>query len=113
MNADVTPGQAAEPVPGWLTSYFWDVDVAGVDAIVHEDFVIGRMLSIGSLDALRWVRRRYGDDAIRAWILRHEGRQLSSPQLRFWETVIGLPAGLVESWLARPERRLWEGRTAS
>jgi hypothetical protein len=113
MNPDVNTGRAMEMLPDWLTSYFWDVHAAGIDAIAHQDFVIGRILSVGSLDALRWARKRYGDDAIRAWIVRHEGRQLSGPQLRFWETVIGLPAGLVESWLARPERRLWEGRAAS
>ena len=75
--------------------------------------LIGRILSAGSLEAIRWARVRYGDDVIRDWIVRHEGRQLSGQQLRFWETVIGLPAGLVESWLAVPERRLWEGRAAS
>lgn len=113
MKSDGNAGHAPEILPDWLTSYFWDVRVAGIDAIAHQDFVIGRILSVGSIDALRWARRRYGDDAIREWIVRHEGRQLSSPQLRFWETVIGLPSGRVESWLARPERRLWEGRAAS
>lgn len=46
---------------------------------------------------------------IRDWIVRNEGRQLSGPQLRFWETVIGLPEDRVSAWLATPERRIWEG----
>lgn len=43
----------------------------------------------------------------------HEGRQLSGPQIRLWETLIGLPAEAVAAWLAVPERRIWEGRGAS
>jgi len=63
----------------------------------------------GPLDAIRWLRRTYGDDMIRDWIIRHRGRQLSSQQVRFWETLIGLPADDVQQWLAEPTRRLWEG----
>jgi hypothetical protein len=62
------------------------------------------------MDAIRWARVEFGDDAIRNWIVRHEGRQLSSQQLRFWETVIGLPGDVVSAWIATPERRIWEGR---
>jgi hypothetical protein len=55
------------------------------------------------------ARRRRGDDAIREWIVRHEGRQLSGPQIRFRETVIGLPENRVARWLERrscgPARR--------
>ena len=96
-----------------MTSLFWDVDVNLVDEARHRDFVVGRVLSAGTLDSIRWVRSRYGDDAIREWILRHEGRQLSGPQLRFWQAVIGLPGERVDAWLATPERRLWEGQAAS
>jgi hypothetical protein len=80
-----------------------------LDVVRDRDFVIGRVLASGPLDAIRWLRRQYGDDVIRVWIIRHSGRQLSSRQLRFWETVIGLPAAAVQQWLAAPERRLWEG----
>jgi len=96
------------PLPAYVASLLWDVDATAVDSARHGDFVIGRVLSAGTLDALRWVRSRYGDDCIREWISRHEGRQLSGPQLRFWQTVIGLPDDQVDRWLAAPERRLWE-----
>lgn len=100
-------------LPTFLNALFWDVDPKGPDAEMHRDFVIGRILSAGTLESIRWARSHYGDDALREWIVRHEGRQLSGPQLRFWETVIGLPDESVNAWLATPERRIWEGRAAS
>jgi len=50
---------------------------------------------------------------VEARIVRHEGRQLSGPQIRFWETVIGLPADRVARWLAASERQIWEHRAGS
>lgn len=105
--------ESPSALPMSLTPLFWDVDPRGLDAEMHRDFVIGRILSAGTLESIRWARSRYGDAALREWIVRHEGRQLSGPQLRFWETVIGLPDESVNTWLATPERRIWEGRAAS
>lgn len=104
---------SAASLPECLGPLFWDVEAAEVDAERDRDFLIGRILASGTLDAIRWARERYGDDTIREWIVRHRGRQLSGRQLRFWETVIGLPEGMVDAWQATPERRIWEGRTAS
>jgi hypothetical protein len=95
-------------LPKSLRVLFWDCDFTMLDPVRQRDFIIGRVLASGPLDALRWLRRGYGDDEIREWIIRHRGRQLSSRQLRFWETVIGLPAVDVQQWLAEPERHLWE-----
>ncbi|MFM8953333.1 MAG: DUF6922 domain-containing protein [Planctomycetaceae bacterium] len=100
-------------LPAFLGPLFWDVDPSGLDAEMHRDFVIGRILSAGTLESIRWARKHYGDDALREWIMRHEGRQLSGPQLRLWETVIGLPGERVNAWLANAERRIWEDRAAS
>ena len=105
--------ESSSTLPQFLAVLFWDVDPRGLDAETDRDFVIGRILSAGTLKSIQWARSRYGDDALRDWIVRHEGRQLSGPQIRFWETVIGLPTASVNGWLATPERRIWEGRAAS
>ncbi|MFM7289872.1 MAG: DUF6922 domain-containing protein [Planctomycetia bacterium] len=102
-------GAVSKGLPEPLRPLFWDCDFAMLDAARQRAFIIGRVLASGPLDAIRWLRRTYGDDMIRDWIIRHRGRQLSSQQLRFWEAVIGLPAVDVRQWLAEPERRLWEG----
>jgi hypothetical protein len=79
--------------------------VRALDAARQQDFVIGLVLASGPLDAICWLRRRYGDDTIRDWIFRHRGRQLRSQQVRFWDTLIELSAVDVRQWLEEPERR--------
>jgi hypothetical protein len=106
MTADVDSSP-----PAFLAPLFWDVDFAAVEMTRDGDYVLGRILSAGTLDAIRWARARFGDERIRAWIVQHRGRQLSGPQIRYWETIVGLPADLVAEWLAAPERQLWEGAT--
>jgi hypothetical protein len=104
--------QSAASFPECVSSLWWDVDASQLDTQRHRDFIIGRILASGTLDAIRWARSRYGDDGVREWIVRHEGRQLSGPQVRFWQAVIGLPVEQVNRWLNAPERRLWEGASS-
>jgi hypothetical protein len=69
-------------LPESLRGLFWDCDFTMLDPTRQRDSIIGRVLASGPLDALRWLRRGYGDDLIREWIIRHRGRQLSSRQMR-------------------------------
>lgn len=39
----------------------------------------GAVLSVGTLEAIRWARASFGDDRIRDWIVQHCGRQPSAP----------------------------------
>ena len=50
---------ASEPVPDCVTRLFWDVDPAEVDLDAHADYVLERVMSRGSWEAMRWLRRRY------------------------------------------------------
>ena len=98
-------------LPEMLRRWFWDCDFDQLTWQEHRDFVVRRVLSVGSWDAVCWVRAELGDSALRDWIVRHQGRGLSSQQLRFWELILDFPAGLIDPWLASPERRIWEGRS--
>jgi hypothetical protein len=89
---------------------FWDCDFATLDWQQHRDFIVRRVLASGTWDAVCWLRTRLGDPALAGWIGQHEGRSLSSQQLRFWELILDLPAELVNAWLQSDERRIWEGR---
>ena len=54
------------------------------------------MLSVGSA--------KFSDDELRQWIVQHEGRGLSSRQLRFWEVVLDLPHDRVNGgWIQKDE----------
>ena len=99
-----------ECLPQRLQPLFWDQDFAQVDWQRHRDFVIGRILEAGPWDAIGWLRKEVGDDAVREWIERHRGRSLSGEQLRFWQLILDLPAEAVDAWLQSPERKIWERR---
>jgi hypothetical protein len=103
---------SADPggLPELLRSLFWDCDFDALDWQQHRDFVIGRVLVAGGWDAICWIRRALGDDVLREWIQRRQGDSLSPQQLRYWELILDLPAGLVDAWLKSAERKIWEGR---
>jgi len=42
-----------QPHPLLLEALFWDTDPTGVDTEMHRDFVIGRILSAGTLESIR------------------------------------------------------------
>jgi len=107
--ASSTP-EAPDRLPEMLRPLFWDTEFDQVSWQAHRDYVIRRVLSAGTWDAVCWLRRKLGDAALRQWIEQHEGRGLSSRQLRFWEVILDLPGAEVDGWLASEGRRLWEGR---
>jgi hypothetical protein len=99
-----------DTLPEMLRSLFWDTNFDQVSWQEHRDYVIRRILSAGTWDTIGWLRSQISDDELRQWIERHEGRGLSSRQLRFWEVVLDLPTAKVDAWLDSEGRRLWEGR---
>lgn len=87
-------------LPEFLRPLFWEHPFDKIDFVEHYDFVVGRILIEGDWNAIRWLRHRIGDEALRDWIVRHEGRGLTPPQLRFWHLIVKLPASDVDRWLA-------------
>ena len=105
-----SPPDASDRLPEMLRPLFWDSDFDHISWQEHRDYVVRRVLSAGTWDAVCWLRAGLDDAALRQWIEQHEGRGLSSRQLRFWEVVLDLPHELVDAWLDSDGRRLWEGR---
>jgi hypothetical protein len=105
------PSPTPNALPETLRRWFWDCDFDQLTWEEHRDFLIRRILSLGTWDAVCWVRVKVGDFALREWIEQHHGRGLSSQQLRFWGVILDLAPSVVDAWLASPERKIWEGRT--
>jgi hypothetical protein len=110
MSFAKTTSSPRECLPQRLRALFWDQDFTQLDWQRHRDFVIGRILEAGPWEAIGWLRKEVGDDAVREWIERHRGRSLSGEQLRFWQLILDLPAETVDVWLQSPERKVWEHR---
>ena len=95
-----------------VRSLFWDLDPRELRWERDQEQIIGRVLAEGSWDAVKWLRQQVGDDVLRDWIERHEGRGLSPRQLRFWELILELSHRQVDEWLRREGRQVWDRRAA-
>ena len=96
-------------LPDSVAALLWEYDAA-LDWETDRELIIHRVLLHGNWDAVCWLRGQLGDSALRAWILAHDGGSLSPRQLRFWELVLDLPAGKVDTWVARRQASVWEKR---
>ena len=99
-------------LPECVQRVLWDTDPGAVTWERDREAVLGRVLVHGEWEAICWLRRTAGDEAIRAWIVATHARRLSREQIRFWQLLLELPEDLVQSWLARPGRRVWDERCA-
>jgi hypothetical protein len=97
-------------LPQRLKPLFWDHHFARLAWEADSDLISSRILAAGDWDAVCWLRRSLGDEALQSWLERRRGAGLSSRQLRFWELVLDLPHREVNAWLADPRRQVWEGR---
>jgi hypothetical protein len=97
-------------LPPLLRPLFWEYEFEALTWEQDRDPLIARILTAGGWDAIRWLRTRLGDRALRDWIVRRRGARLSPRQLRFWELVLGLPPDQVNAWVAGARRGLWEQR---
>src|SRR5436190_8881851 len=83
---------------------FWDVDVRAIDPTLHEDFIIGRVLTEGNWRSVRALRSEIGDEGLSAFC-RRAGHRLDKRTQRFFEVVLGLEPGTCKktSWRSASE----------
>jgi hypothetical protein len=97
-------------LPEQLRSLFWDYAFSQLSLAKDRDLIIRRVLSNGSWDAVRWLRKRIGDPELREWLVTHDGRGLTARQLRFWGVLYDLPARQVNQWVKRAQTGVWGKR---
>ncbi len=97
-------------LPEELRPLFWDCDFESLQWPNDMDFVTGRILTSGEWDALRWLRSKTGDAALKEWLESHKGGGLSPERLRFWELVLCIPHQTVNAWIMKERRSIWRHR---
>jgi hypothetical protein len=98
-------------LPAELAHLFWEYDPKKLSWTADRDLIVGKILSRGTWNDIRWLRRTATDATLRRWIRRARGRGLSPQQIRYWQLILDLPGDEVEAWLSDPARRIWHGRT--
>lgn len=97
-------------MPKRLRPFFWDYDFLRLSLNEDGDLIIRRILSSGSWDAVRWLRKEVGDQELREWLIAHRGRGLNPCQLRFWGLLYNLPARQVNKWVQAAKSGVWGRR---
>jgi hypothetical protein len=74
---------AGAMLPAELSPLFWEYDLSKLTWARDRDLVIGKILTCGTWENLRWLRGAVTDEDLRRWILRARGRSLSPQQIRY------------------------------
>ena len=89
---------------------FWDATPGAVDAEAHAPYVIGRVLSLGTLRQVRALVRFYGRDRLRSFFLEGGLRHVDRRTASFWLLVLDLTREECERRSsAPPSRTSWNG----
>ena len=102
--------QTSTPLPPEVRSLFWEHGDRALSLERDRDFVLGRVLSAGSWEAMRWVRAQVGDALLGEYLNRTHGRLLSPRQLRLWQVILDLPEDAVTQWIESAARQVWDRR---
>lgn len=68
----------------------WDVDPATADVDRHASRICERVMTRGSLEAMRWLLRTYDADHLREQLVRIVPSGMPPRELAFWSAVLEL-----------------------
>src|SRR5512138_595735 len=101
---------SSESLPKSLKPYFWDYPFSKLSIHADRDLIIRRILANGSWDAVRWLKKKIGEENLRKWLIAHQGRGLSPRQLRYWGLVLDLPKHQINDWVNSAKTNPWGKR---
>jgi len=99
-----------DSLPAPLRPLLWDHRGRRLRLDRDRDFLVRRVLAEGGWSAIRVLRKRLGDAAIREVLLDSEARGLSPARIRFWQLVLDLPARRANAWVRAARGSSWDGR---
>jgi hypothetical protein len=70
----------------FLKKYFWDVDFSSLDLKKYKRYVIERILSLGDLEAVRWMMKNFNRRDVRS--VAANSRRLSTKTRNFWKLIL-------------------------
>jgi len=92
--------------PPSIARFFCEICWEDRIADEYPFYTVERLIENGNLEAVRWLRDRYGDNFVRKVVCR--SKNISRRTARYWQVVLDIPEEeiqcLSESWLNRPNR---------
>jgi hypothetical protein len=95
-------------IPKEWHQYFWEVDPEKVDLDKRDYYIMGRVLEWGNFEAVRKLRRYYGDARLKEFLLSTNSRVLSRKTMRYWQVILNLsPEQCEQISSLRSKNPLW------
>lgn|SRR3989338_3934312 len=81
--------RSMKAIPASLKPYFWDTNVADLDAKTHVNFIAERIMEYGDKTAAAWLLATYSKKVLHGVVI---GNRALSPRTRhFWALILDLP----------------------
>jgi hypothetical protein len=77
-------------IPNELRHFFWEVRADDFDPSEYREYVIGRILELGTETAVSWMKATFTEEDIKKVV--REDRRLSPRSATFWALVYRIPA---------------------
>jgi hypothetical protein len=90
-------------IPQHLQSFFWEIDAAALDPHEHRSYVIGRILELGTEEAVSWMKATFGEQEIKQVIC--EDHRLSPKSATYWALMYQIPTEHVSALSRQPVSR--------
>jgi hypothetical protein len=96
-------------VPKAFHNLFWEVDAEKLDTDEYPEYIMERILEYGTLEGVKWMRRTFGDERIKAFIKGAGQRSLSLRTINFWQMILKLrPEECTKKFSMKSKYSFWE-----
>jgi len=90
-------------IPQHLRPLFWEIDTDSLDLQKYLDYVIGRILEVGTDEAVSWMKATFQDDEIKKVV--REDHRLSPKSATYWALLYEIPTAQVIALSHQPASR--------
>lgn len=77
-------------IPEHLRAFFWDVNPDTFEPQAHPEYAIARVLELGDVQAVAWMKAHFDEEAIKNVIRRD--RRLTPRSANYWALVYQIPS---------------------
>jgi len=101
-------------IPEFLFPFFWEHEPKTIHIVRHADFIMGRIMERGTLEAIRWLRRTYSKDQLISFLEKRGNRTLPPRELNYWALISGISREKRANWVreSRERNHVWSARHA-
>jgi hypothetical protein len=75
-------------IPPAFKKFFWDADFAQLKFPEHENYVLGKLMTYGDTEVIRWIIRAFDHGTIRRYLETKGTNALDRKSYLFWKNVL-------------------------